>query len=361
MKKIFTPKHLLIYLIVFLAIFIPSLGLANGGACDPGPILPKCTCTGNCGLNDFVVLIANLYKWAVGLVAVVAVFFLIMAGWTLLTAAGNQDKITEGKKSVTTTIVGLLLVLGSWVFTSTIVFFLTGDPKTEIFGVPWWRITNACPLEGQECLDTSQMDEEEKYSRSCSGSCGIGSATQYQCCDEDFMACCFLSAQEPCVDTTAGMGFKCPSEEYTLFKLPCSEVELCGLYSGESGCCQNPSGECKILEETECTLGGGNFLGNLPCDNYSDCTKQGCCIVGSAPDGCYEGLTQSECGSLNGAFVEYSSCLEISDCRGCCTVTPCVYCYESVANECYEGVWEHIGGGGVCVTEPVNPPCCPYQ
>lgn len=57
-------------------------------------------------LNDGAALIDIL----IGLGSVVAVAMLIVAGYTLITAAGNPDKIEQGQKTITGAIIGLVVV-----------------------------------------------------------------------------------------------------------------------------------------------------------------------------------------------------------------------------------------------------------
>lgn len=54
--------------------------------------------------------IADLINWATGFAALVAVIFLVIAGYTYITAAGDADKIEKAGKTITAAIVGLVIV-----------------------------------------------------------------------------------------------------------------------------------------------------------------------------------------------------------------------------------------------------------
>jgi len=67
------------------------------------------------GYMDFDTLvggkIADLINWGTAFAALVAVVFLIVAGYTYITAAGDADKIEKAGKTITASIVGLVVIL----------------------------------------------------------------------------------------------------------------------------------------------------------------------------------------------------------------------------------------------------------
>lgn len=62
-------------------------------------------------VDDLVTAVSN---WFLGLVAVIAVLFLIVGGIYYLTAYGDENKMREGKKIITYTIYGLVIILISY-------------------------------------------------------------------------------------------------------------------------------------------------------------------------------------------------------------------------------------------------------
>lgn len=54
--------------------------------------------------------LAEIINFATGFAALVAVIFLIVAGYTYITAAGDADKIEKAGKTITAAIVGLVVV-----------------------------------------------------------------------------------------------------------------------------------------------------------------------------------------------------------------------------------------------------------
>ena len=55
--------------------------------------------------------LADIINWATGFAALVAVVFLIIAGYTYITSAGDADKVEKAGKTITASIVGLVIVL----------------------------------------------------------------------------------------------------------------------------------------------------------------------------------------------------------------------------------------------------------
>ena len=52
----------------------------------------------------------DILKIFIGFSVVIAVAMIIVSGYTLITAAGNPDKIEQGQKTLTAAIVGLVVV-----------------------------------------------------------------------------------------------------------------------------------------------------------------------------------------------------------------------------------------------------------
>lgn len=64
--------------------------------------------------------IQAIYKWAIGIVGIVAAVVLMVAGVMWITAAGNATRVSEAKAWITAAITGLILALCSWMILNTI-------------------------------------------------------------------------------------------------------------------------------------------------------------------------------------------------------------------------------------------------
>ncbi|MFH1170962.1 MAG: peptidoglycan-binding domain-containing protein [bacterium] len=131
------------FLLVFL-LLVPATAHADN-TCTPGKVLPPCTCEGTCQLLDFVQLFINLYTFGVQIAAPLAIFFIIVGGVILVTAAGYSNRIDMGKTIITQAVTGLIIVLISWIIVDTAIFLITGNKDRMVFGKPWFGgFTYAC-------------------------------------------------------------------------------------------------------------------------------------------------------------------------------------------------------------------------
>jgi cytochrome bd-type quinol oxidase subunit 2 len=85
-----------------------SLYLASATFADPGDassIIGEVK-TVNKELMPFI---KDIINWAIGIAALVCVVMLIFAGYTYITASGEEDKIQKATKTLTWAIVGLVV------------------------------------------------------------------------------------------------------------------------------------------------------------------------------------------------------------------------------------------------------------
>ncbi len=155
-------KKRLITGLMILALFVlftPKVALAE--TCNTGNILPQCVCSGNCNADDFVLMFVNLAHFFLGIVAVFAMYYLVIGGFTLIIATGNPEKIQAGKNTLVNALTGLFVVFAAWVMINTLFFALTGGSDT-IFGQKWFQFKTAEPLPTQvveelDCTDLSSV------------------------------------------------------------------------------------------------------------------------------------------------------------------------------------------------------------
>ena len=61
-----------------------------------------------------VEIVKKLISFALGLLALISVVIILIAGFKWMTAGGNEDKVTESKKMMTQGLIGLIIVLAAW-------------------------------------------------------------------------------------------------------------------------------------------------------------------------------------------------------------------------------------------------------
>lgn len=86
----------------------------------------------NTGLPDpadgMVTIIRNLLTWLLGIVGVIALIGFIVSGIQYLTAAGNEDQMQSAKRNLLYSVIGVVVVLASFVIIQAIDFALRAQP-----------------------------------------------------------------------------------------------------------------------------------------------------------------------------------------------------------------------------------------
>lgn len=77
--------------------------------------------------EDIEALIRNVQNMAFGIAGAVAVAMMIWGGITLITSGGNEEKTGKGKKIMTYSVGGLLLIIFSYALIVILIRFLGGD------------------------------------------------------------------------------------------------------------------------------------------------------------------------------------------------------------------------------------------
>ncbi len=89
-------------------------------------LLPSCISCGDCTLAEILSTFLAWYRFAFAGIGGFALIFLIFGGVRLLLSAGNPEAIQSGKRIILHTLIGVLILLGSWMVVNVIVAVL-GD------------------------------------------------------------------------------------------------------------------------------------------------------------------------------------------------------------------------------------------
>src|SRR4030043_977625 len=107
-----------IFLISFFVLFLSSTIFGQSHAA--AGFVP-CGEPGNpCKLCHIFVMAKTIIDFIFKVVAVLAALMFVIGGFTLLTSAGNPSRTENGRKILTSTVIGLAIVLGSWLVINTI-------------------------------------------------------------------------------------------------------------------------------------------------------------------------------------------------------------------------------------------------
>jgi len=140
---LFTRKH--IFSLLLLLLFSSPIILFSQAA---KPVQADATLvTGQTGLNDVAIVFGNPVKdprylavrvisIALGFVAVIFLGLTIFAGFKYMTAGGNQEKTLEALKLLRNAIIGLVIVLSSWMVTRFVIIMLNRAVKDQPLTLP---------------------------------------------------------------------------------------------------------------------------------------------------------------------------------------------------------------------------------
>jgi|GEM_PF-7035913 len=80
--------------------------------------LVKCGVSRDCTICDIFILVRDIFNFALGLLAALAVLSIVIGGFYVVTSAGNSGRVSEGYSIITNAVIGLLLVMSSFLLFS---------------------------------------------------------------------------------------------------------------------------------------------------------------------------------------------------------------------------------------------------
>jgi len=97
-------------------------------------------CSGvDCSFCDLVTMANTVIIWLFGMIAMIFVFLMIVAGVGLVTSGGNQSELESAKSKFTNAIIGVIIVLSAWLLVDTIMRAMITDGEMVGWG-PWSEI-----------------------------------------------------------------------------------------------------------------------------------------------------------------------------------------------------------------------------
>ena len=104
----------LISLAIVAILALPLFALPASAQFDPGLNQVSNGLNNSLANGDPRTMIGNIIRVALGFLGVIAVGIILMGGFKWMTAAGNEDKVSEAKKLLGAGVVGLVIVLAAW-------------------------------------------------------------------------------------------------------------------------------------------------------------------------------------------------------------------------------------------------------
>lgn len=70
------------------------------------------------GTNQIGTIVATVIKAFLGLLGIIFIYLLVLAGYNWMTAAGDEQKVTKAKDEIKRAVIGLIIVISAYAITS---------------------------------------------------------------------------------------------------------------------------------------------------------------------------------------------------------------------------------------------------
>ncbi|MEK7635833.1 MAG: hypothetical protein AAB405_01955 [Patescibacteria group bacterium] len=126
----YNSKLKIIILFTFCLLLTTSITYAALVPCGPG------TSKASCEFCDLLTLAEKVLDFALYYIAVpLVVIFIIYGGFVILTAGDKPERVSDGRKIITSAVIGLLIALLAWLLIDTILQVIAGNNLTG----NWWN------------------------------------------------------------------------------------------------------------------------------------------------------------------------------------------------------------------------------
>jgi len=125
LKKM-SKKFKIIIIFAFVAILTPLFLFAQGGfadaAVDTNPAKSSLEITareaGLLSTKDPIQIAGSIVQFLLGFLGIIFIVLLMYGGFLRMTARGKPEQITTSNKIITSAIIGVFIILGSWIITA---------------------------------------------------------------------------------------------------------------------------------------------------------------------------------------------------------------------------------------------------
>lgn len=66
------------------------------------------------GNEDPEEIVISLINWVLGILALIAVIFILLGGFRWMTAGGNEESVEKAKEILIAAIIGLVIIMAAW-------------------------------------------------------------------------------------------------------------------------------------------------------------------------------------------------------------------------------------------------------
>jgi len=98
-----------------------------------------CAGDGNCSPDDFFRVAINAANWILGVSGSLALGAFVVGGIMFLVSSGSSEMVNKGKQVITGAVIGLAIVLISWIVIKFVMMDLLGYRASE----EWYKLINS--------------------------------------------------------------------------------------------------------------------------------------------------------------------------------------------------------------------------
>jgi hypothetical protein len=208
-------------------------------------ILPDCAETGNCGLSDILATLLNLVEFGLGIAGAVALLYFMYGGFKIILAAGDANKVKDGKTVITHAVIGIIIIFTSGVIVRFATSALTGQQSKVCTEADARSTPPACtPIVGQSCRTARTKEGVEKSSAIwILMPAGGGKPEGPACVKKDDCKDLNEQLKARAVPGVNDKGYDCYATDDP--NVQSCVRGLCDSKPGGFACCICPSGKCK--------------------------------------------------------------------------------------------------------------------
>jgi len=133
MKKY--SKHLIAFAIVSLLVLPVFAMKASAQQADSNNLFGVSIVNNGLGNSlaqgDPRTIVAKIINFALGFLGVIAVGLILYGGFKWMTAAGNEEKVSEAKKLLGAGVIGLIIILAAWAIATFIIGSIYNATNTQ--------------------------------------------------------------------------------------------------------------------------------------------------------------------------------------------------------------------------------------
>jgi len=115
-----TSKNLSLLIILTLILLAVAFPLVSVEADAP----PATKIENPLSADTFTELFVGIANWVAGIVASLAALMIVVGGFQYMLSGGNEEKVATARKTIQWSLIGLMVVLGSWGLLQTLLTIL---------------------------------------------------------------------------------------------------------------------------------------------------------------------------------------------------------------------------------------------